>query len=114
MTIQNNALIALQSEADLSGKKGYFIKSDNSGKAVAVSSATDIPFGAIVEGFPSGISNTIALHNYSGTVEIQVTDTSAGSIKPGSYLQLESDGTVKKEASSGARIVVARAFRISF
>jgi hypothetical protein len=107
---RNNAVMAYSPLADQTGKEGYFVKLDTSGYATVVSATTDVPFGVIVDGAAllgkSGIA--VGSGGFRGTVRVKL-DASPGTVLAGSFLQVTATGTVKADALTGSRVIVAQA-----
>lgn len=99
--------LSLTPTADHSEKLGYFVKA-SSGNAALVSATTDTVLGVIVDGATTSNKDTVQLLGDPTEVLVRLGST-PGTIAKGSYLQLESDGTVILDAGSGARQIVARA-----
>jgi len=103
MESRASAIIPLTPAVDHSEKEGYFVKL-SSGEAAVVTSATDLPFGIILDGEDTDGKDSIAVcGGNAGPVEVKLN----GTVSMGDYLQLESDGTVIENAGSGARVLVA-------
>lgn len=103
-------VLPFTSAADLSTKKGYFVKKGASDNVVAaVAAVTDIPVGVIVQGEPVGGHNAVALPGVPGLVWVKVGGT-PGTIVQGTKLQIKNDGSVIADAGTGARVIVAEAF----
>lgn len=105
MIARSLAIIVGIHAADFTGLDGYFVESAAGADTVS-NAATDIPLGVITEGLTVGSS--IATPAFSGTVKVKLHST-AGAVVRGSYLVLHTDGTVKLDPGSGARVRVARA-----
>lgn len=77
--------------------------------AGALHTSTTAPGFAVVERSddPAGFS-TVVLPGYDGEVQLKL-NSSAGSVVVGSLLMLAANGTVKLDAGTGARVVVAQA-----
>lgn len=103
MEIKAKTIIALTAGEDLSGKEGYFIKL-SAGKAILVTSATDKPFGVLVEGAEEDEMVSIAVcGGNAGSVHIAL----GGIVSKGDYLQLEAAGDCIVDAGSGARVITS-------
>jgi hypothetical protein len=106
MKARDIAIIPLTPTADHTGKEGYFILA--TGALVSSATAT-VPLGCIIEGFPTTGKDSVALHNFGGTVKVKLGAT-PGAVIAGSSLVLQADGTTKLDPGTGtARIRVARA-----
>ncbi len=107
---RNNAVMAYTPAADQTGKEGYFVKLLTDGTATVVSSTTDVPIGVIVDGAAllgkSGIA--VGAGGFRGTVRVKL-DASPGVVLAGTTLQITATGTVKADALTGTRVVVAQA-----
>lgn len=102
-------VIALLCAADLSTKKGFFVKKGADDSTVAlVTGATDASLGVVLDGQPAGGHNAIAFPGCGGVVLAKVGGT-PGTIGLGTKLQLNADGTVSADDGSGARRLVAEA-----
>lgn len=107
---RENAVLALTPAADQTGKEGYLVKLDSGGAAALVSSGADQPFGVIVDGAALAGKSAIAVAagGFRGTVRLKL-DASPGTVLAGTFLQATSSGTVKADALTGTRVVVAQA-----
>ena len=106
MIARSSAIIPLTPLADHTGKEGYFILP--SGALVSSATAT-LPLGCITEGFDTYSKNSVALHNFAGTVKVKL-GANPGAVVAGSSLILQADGSTKLDPGTGtARIRVARA-----
>lgn len=105
MIARSTAIIPLTPTADHTGLEGSFILA--TGALVSSATAT-LPLGLITEGFPVTGKDSVALHNFGGTVKVKLGAT-PGSVIAGSSLVLQADGTTKLDPGTGARIRVARA-----
>lgn len=106
MIARNTAIIPLTPLADHTGLEGYFVLATG---AVVSSATSTLPLGVITEGQPTTGKDSVALHNFGGTVKVKLGAT-PGSVVAGSSLVLQADGTTKLDPGTGtARIRVARA-----
>ena len=105
MIARQSAIIPLTPTADHTGLEGYFILPTG---ALVSSATAAVPLGIITEGFPTTGKDSVALHNFSGTVKAKLGAT-PGSVVAGSYLVLQADGSTKLDPGTGSRIRVARA-----
>lgn len=103
--VRKEALISLEPAADHSEKSGYFCSIDSAGKAALVAAATTLPTGVIVDGEATTGRDTVACHNYGGTVLVKL----GGAVSAGDRLELTADGDVIEDSGSGARVIVATA-----
>lgn len=105
-----NAILALTPAADQTGKEGYFVDLDASERATLIDAATDLPFGVLLEGAAATGKSSIAVGSggFRGAVRVKLGAT-PGTVKAGTLLQLNADGTAKADAGSGQRVVVAQA-----
>ena len=71
---------------------------------------TDLPFGAILEGAGTTSKSSIAVAagGFRGTVRLKL-DATPGTVKTGTLLQTTATGTVKADAGSGSRVLIAQA-----
>lgn len=84
--------------------EGYAV--DSAG--AALSAGTARPYNYILDAeAPGGYRNAVP-QNCPDEIELQLA-ASAGSISKGTLLQLHTDGTVKADTGTGARVVVAEA-----
>jgi hypothetical protein len=84
---RDNAIFAMASSADLTGKEGYGVKIA-AGKVEIVTAAGDC-FGVILDGETTAGKNTIAsLAGASGTVKVKLGDT----VALGGNLKVHTDG----------------------
>jgi len=87
---RNNAIFALASTADLTGKEGYGVKIAG-GKVEIVTAAGDC-FGVLLDGETTAGKNTVAsLAGASGTVKVKLGDT----VALGGNLKCHTDGLFK-------------------
>lgn len=107
---RDNAIIALVPAADLTGKEGYFIDVDATEKATLIDAVTDLPLGVILEGSTTSGRSSVAVLSggFRGTVRLKL-DATPGTVKTGTWLQTTATGTVKADAGSGSRVLVAQA-----
>jgi hypothetical protein len=98
----NQNLIAATAGADHSDKEGYFVEASGTGTVTVCNAATDRPAGVIVSGAASGSEDSIALPGGEALVKLN------GTVKKHDEIQIESNGTVIKNAGSGARTVVGQ------
>lgn len=107
---RENAIITLAAGADHTNKEGYLVDVDANEKANLIDAAADIPFGAILEGGAvNGRSSiVVAAGGFKGTVRLKL-GASPGTVKTGTLLQTNTDGTVKADAGSGTRVVTGQA-----
>lgn len=105
MIARDNAIIPGAHAADFTGEDGKFVESAAGADSIS-NAATDIPLGVITEGLPT--KSSIATPAFSGTVKVKLHSV-AGAVVRGSYLVLHTDGTVKLDPGTGARVRVARA-----
>jgi hypothetical protein len=103
--VRDKALIPLTPAADHSEKAGYFCEIDSSGEAAVVSAADTLPLGVIVEGQDTDGLDTVACHNFGGTVPVKLE----GAVSAGDRLELTADGDVIEDSGSGARVIVGQA-----
>lgn len=110
MQIRPFAILALLCAVDLSGKEGYFVKA--SGVAATpialVTSAADATVGLVLDGTTAGDANSIAVP--SGTPGSHHVKLAASPGTPAvlGYGALTSDGSVKADPGTGARVLVCR------
>lgn len=93
--------------ADHTDKRGYFVI-NSSGDAALSSAATDVPLGVIVDGQPTTGKDSVAMSGTGAIAKVKCHST-VGTVNPGTYLILHTDGTVKADSGSGNRVQVARA-----
>lgn len=105
MIAREKAIIPGAHSADFTGLEGYFVESAAGADTIS-NAATDIPLGVITEGLPS--KSSIATPNFGGTVKVKLHSV-PGTVVRGTFLVLHTDGTVKADPGSGARVRVARA-----
>jgi hypothetical protein len=105
MIAREKAIIPGLHAADFTGADGKFVESAAGADTIS-NAATDIPLGVITEGLPSGSS--IATPAFAGTVKVKLHSV-PGTVVRGTYLVLHTDGTVKADPGTGARVRVARA-----
>jgi hypothetical protein len=107
---RENAIVALTPAADQTGKEGYLVDVDATEKATLIDATTDVPFGAVLEGatLTGKSSVAVAAGGYRGTVRLKL-DAAPGTVKTGTLLQTTATGTVKADAGSGSRVLVAQA-----
>jgi hypothetical protein len=98
----NQNLISATAGADHTGKEGYFVEASGTGTVTVANAATDRPCGVIVSGAESGSEDSIALPGGEALVKLN------GTVKKHDEIQIESDGTVIKNAGSGSRVVVGQ------
>lgn len=110
MKTRDNSILPLTPNADHTGKDGYFVNLDANGQAALVSSASDIPFGLILEGLSTDDTDSIAVPGgFAGTASVKLS-ASASPVSAGAYLVLTADGSVEQEQTgAGARVRVAKA-----
>ncbi len=109
MQSRESAIIAVLVAATLVAKEGYFVKVDTNEKLAAVTAASDIPFGVVTLGKDTTQLSSVAVcGGCQGTFKVKLGAT-PGTVKRGTYLQLNADGTVKADAGTGARVIVALA-----
>lgn len=102
MELRQSAILPLTPAVDHSDYESYFVKL-SAGKAAIVTSATDLPFGVILDGEDTDGQDSIAVcGGNAGPCEVKLN----GIVSKGAYLQLESDGTVITDAETGARVLV--------
>jgi hypothetical protein len=102
MESRASAILPLTPAVDHSDYEGYFVKL-SAGEAAVVTSATDLPFGVILDGEDTDGQDSIAVcGGNAGPCEVKLN----GTVSKGAYLQLESAGTVITDAGSGARVLV--------
>jgi hypothetical protein len=92
---------------DQTALRGYFVV-NSSGNAAVSASAADLPLGVITDGSPTSGKSAIALSGSGAIAKVKLHST-AGTINPGTFLVLHSDGTAKADPATGARVQVARA-----
>lgn len=105
MIARNSAILPLTPTADHTGLEGYFILPTG---ALVSSATAAVPLGVITEGSRINEKDSVALHNFGGTVKVKLGAT-PGAVIAGSYLVLQADGSTKLDSGAGARIRVARA-----
>lgn len=107
---RDNAILALTPAADQTGKEGYLVDIDATEKAALIDATTDLPFGAILEGASATGKSSIAVAagGFRGTVRLKL-DATPGTVKTGTLLQTTATGTVKADAGSGSRVLIAQA-----
>jgi hypothetical protein len=93
--------------ADHTDKRGFAVV-NSSGNAALSASATDIPLGVIVDGQPTTGKSSVAINGTGAIVKVKLHST-AGTINPGTYLVLHTDGTGKADPGTGNRVQYARA-----
>jgi hypothetical protein len=105
-----NAIITLPAGADQTNKEGYLVDVDANEKATLIDATTDIPFGAILEGAAANGRSSIAVAagGFKGTVRLKL-GAAPGTIKAGTILQTNNDGTVKADTLSGSRVLAGQA-----
>ena len=102
-----DALVDLTAAADHSGLEGYFVEVV-SDEASVCDAATDIPYGVIVTGAEADAEDRLALSG-SGLIAPVMLTTTPGTVGPGTFLVLHTDGTTLADPGTGARVRVARA-----
>jgi len=95
-------LVSATAGAAHTDKEGYFVEASGSATVTVCNAATDRPCGVIVSGAASGSEDTIALPGSEALVKLN------GTVKKHDEIQIESDGTVIKNAGSGGRVVVGQ------
>lgn len=105
MIARSTAIFPLTPLADHTGLEGYFVLATG---AVVSSATATLPLGVITEGQPVTGKDSVALHNFAGTVKVKLGAT-PGSVVAGSSLVLQADGSTKLDPGTGGRIRVARA-----
>ena len=107
---RENAIVTLTPAADQTGKEGYLVDVDGTEKATLIDATTDVPFGVILEGAGATGKTSIgvAAGGFKGTVRLKLGAT-PGTVKAGTVLQTNNDGTVKADAGSGSRVLVGQA-----
>lgn len=103
----SDPILSLQAIDDQSARRGCFVKF-NGAAAALVTSATDMPVGVLLDGDIAGGRSSVALYNTAAVLKVKCGAT-PGSIVPGSLLQLQSDGAVRLDAGTGARVLVGTA-----
>ena len=104
---RGDAIVPISTPVNLTGLEGYFYKRDASNNAIAITSATDVPDGVILDAgnsFSTEISAAIAggAHNPMRIkLGAAVTDLRKA-------LVLRADGTAGPDTGAGARVVVAK------
>ena len=107
MKVNNDGLEAVAVAADLSAYEGYFVDSSQA----VMASATAVPDALIIDaGIGAGSVVTLA-PTVGGVPGVVTTKANAtpGTINKGTNLALCSDGTVKADPGTGARVLVAQA-----
>ena len=110
MIARTLALIVFTAAVDLTGKEGYFVKTDTDPTQVTtVSSATaDVPLGVVSSEAVAGASAGILIGDaFAGTTRVKLSAT-PGSVVNGAYGVLTADGSVKLDPGTGARVRVCR------
>jgi len=103
--VRKEAIIALTPAVDHSEKEGYFIIL-TAGAPVVSSSASDVPFGVIIDGEEAdGVDSIGVCGGAFGSAHVKLS----GAVSKGDSLQLHTDGSVITDAGSGARVIVAKA-----
>jgi hypothetical protein len=88
--------------ADLSTKKGYCVKTDNNGKIVLASAATDKILGVLADGGRvAGDNVDVVLINGSGTYKA----IAAGAISKDAYITSDSAGKVVSTTTTGNHVI---------
>ncbi len=106
MEVQDKAIESLEPNETHVDKEGYLVKL-SSGKAALNTSATVEAYGVILDGEDTtGRSSIGVLGGNIGPVRLKNT---VAAISKGERLMQVNDGTVTKDAGSGARVVVAKA-----
>jgi hypothetical protein len=107
---RENGIVALTPAADQTGKEGYLVDVDSNEKATLIDATTDLPFGVILEGAATTSKSSIATAagGFKGTVRLKL-DATPGTVKTGTLLQTTGTGTVKADAGSGSRVLIAQA-----
>ena len=95
-------LISATAGATHTDYEGYFVEASGTGTVTICNAATDRPSGVIVSGAASGSEDTIALPGSEALVKLN------GTVKKHDEIQVESNGTVIKNAGSGGRVVVGQ------
>lgn len=92
---RDNAIFAIASSADLTGKEGYAVKIAAT-KAEIATAGNDV-FGVVLDGETTSGLNTIAsLAGASGTVKVKLS----GTVALGGHMEVHTDGTFKASAGS--------------
>ena len=111
-TLVADAILAFPGAADYSTNRGFFVRFDGTADRVAIvaTPASQRPLGVIVDGQPTTGQNSIALSGSGLVVKVKCA-ASAGTINPGTLLQLNTTtlGTVSADAGTGGRVIVAKA-----
>jgi hypothetical protein len=107
---RENAVLTLTPAADQTNKEGYLVDVDASGNATLIDATADLPFGVILEGAPVTGKSSVALAagGFRGTVRVKL-GAAPGTVKAGTLLQTNNDGTVRADAGTGARVLVGQA-----
>ena len=105
MIARSSAIFPVTPTADHTGLEGYFILPTG---ALVSSATAAVPLGVITEGFETTRKDSVATHNFAGSVKVKLGGT-PGSVVAGSYLVLNADATAKLDPGTGSRIRVARA-----
>jgi hypothetical protein len=96
---RDNAIFAIASSADLTGKEGYAVKI--AATKAEIATAVDDVFGVVLDGETTAGKNTIAsLAGASGTVKVKLRDHATGTVALGGNLGVHTDGTFIAHAGS--------------
>jgi hypothetical protein len=103
---RESAVIPLVAAADQTDKEGYFVEIASNTTASICNSATDAPFGVILDGAAAAKTSSIGvLGGLAGTVRVKL---GANITNLATMLQLRADGTAGPDAGTGARVLVGR------
>lgn len=111
-TVTADAVLSFPGAADYSNNRGFFVRFNGTADQVALiaTPASQRPLGVIVDGQPTTGLNSVALCG-SGIVAKVKCAASAGTINPGTLLQLDGTtlGAVAADAGTGGRVIVGKA-----
>lgn len=109
---KDGSVAAYPGAADYTNNRGFFVRFDGTGERVALiaTPASQRPLGVIVDGQPTSGQNSVALCG-SGLIAKVKCAASAGTINPGTLLQLDGTtlGAVSADAGTGGRVIVGKA-----
>lgn len=110
--VTQDAILSFPGAADYSANRGFFVRFDGTNDRVALiaTPASQRPLGVIVDGQPTTGLNSVALSGSGLVVKVKCA-ASAGTINPGTLLQLNGTtlGTVSADSGTGGRVIVAKA-----
>ena len=109
MRARHESIFAITPTVDHTGLEGSFILA--TGAIITSATTAPLPIGCILEGFTTKQKDSVALHNFGGTLKVKLSAT-PGAVVFGSYLVLDGAtlGAVKLDPGTGTpRIQVARA-----